>query len=243
MSGSSASSEVRAIVEAAYEKQIDALALSAQFVSLEAGTADPQAVIAFLENVYRTHVKSPQIVALLYATSAPAATASMLDNLCEELGLVGRGPSHPQLLQTMLEHAGVQDQRLSALEEDAERDLRRLLSEPLMFGTLRETALSILLEVTSFEWTLARLGNPIAKALNTHAGMDWLALEWLTLHAELDVRHAEQGLSAAVAFVEFFGLDLEDLQTIVDLTFRQNVLLRRYFPAVGEWGVEGVSSG
>ena len=242
MSGPSTSSEVRAIVEAEYERQIDALAGSAEFVSLEAGRADPNAVVAFLENIYRTHVKSPQIVALLYATSAPAATATMLDNLCEELGLVDRGSSHPQLLRTMLQHAGVQGPRLRVLEEDAERDLRRLLSEPLMFATLKETALSILLEVTSFEWTLARLGNPIAKALNTHAGMDWHALEWFTLHAELDVRHAEEGLSAVVAFVEFFGLDLEDVQTIVDLTFRQNVLLRRYFPAVGEWGVEGVSS-
>jgi pyrroloquinoline quinone (PQQ) biosynthesis protein C len=170
---------------------------------------------------------------MLYSTSAPTATPAMLENLCDELGLTGDGPSHPALLGHMLDDLGVEAARREALEADAERDLRHLLSQPLMFPTLRETALGMLLEVSSFEWALSRVAGRMAIAIEQHWGLSPSTLRWFTLHATVDVRHAREAVDAVAEFVDFYDVDHTDLQTIIELTFRQNVLVRRYFPTGG----------
>lgn len=227
---------VTGLVVRAFDEQLDGLVHSGGFTEIEAGRATADELQRFLENVYRTHVKSPQIVAMLYATSAPAATPSMLRNLCDELGLPGDGPSHPMLLRKMLDDLGVDATRQRALEADAERNLLHLLSQPLMFPTLRETALGMLLEVSSFEWALSRVAGRLATAIERHWGLSPSTLRWFTIHAAVDVRHAAEAVDAVADFVEFFAVDAVDLQTVIELTFRQNVLVRRYFPTEGRWG-------
>lgn len=234
-------SDLRARVEALYAAQTAELAAHPEFLALEAGTASREAYDRFVANVVRAHLRSPKIVAFLYALAPPAATDDLLHNLLEELGVdghehdEGHGPaqgeesvSHPLLLRGLAAGAGLAD-RLPELERLAEADLRSLATEPLLYGTLKEVGLAALVEVIAFEWMLSRTASRIARALGTHRGFDAASLVWFTHHAEVDIGHAEQGLDAIRDFADYYAIDPEDAATIAEMAMRENVFVRRYF--------------
>jgi hypothetical protein len=112
-----------------FERQVEAFTASSGFAGLEAGRADYD---AFVENVARAHLKSPQLVAFLYALAPPAAAPTLLGNLLEELGLEADSERpHPELLRDLLEAAGL-GHRLAAIEAAAQDDIRRVVTDPLL---------------------------------------------------------------------------------------------------------------
>lgn len=222
-------SDFRARVEGLYAAQTAELAAHPDFRALEAGTASREAYDRFVGNVVRAHLRSPKIVAFLYALAPPAATEDLLHNLLEELGVEEEdGTSHPQLLRALAEGAGLGDQ-LPELERLAENDLRQIATEPLLYGTLKEVGLAALVEVIAFEWMLSRTASRLAAALAANRGLDAGTLAWFTHHSEVDVGHAEQGLDAIRDFADYYAMDPEDAATIAEMAMRENVFVRRYF--------------
>jgi hypothetical protein len=210
------------------EGHVRAFTDSREFAAFEAGSADYD---AFIVNVGRAHLKSPQLVAFLYALAPPAAAAELLDNLLEELGLETESERpHPALLEDLIRAAGLGHQ-LAHIRAQAEDDIRRVVVDPLLYGTLREVGLAALTEIVAFEFMLSRISGRIARALAIHRGLPETALEWFTHHSEVDVRHAEQGLANLATYVAYYDLADEEALTIVEMTLRENVFARRYFRA------------
>lgn len=227
--------ELRDRVEALYAAQAAELTAHPEFRELEAGTAPRAAYDRFVSNVVRAHLRSPKIVAFLYALAPPAATEDLLHNLLEELGVSpddaegpGEAASHPALLRALAEGAGLAG-ALPELERLAEADLRLIATEPLMYGTLKEVGLAALVEVIAFEWMLSRTASRIATALGAHRGLSAEALAWFTHHAEVDIGHAEQGLDAIRDYAAYYALTADDAATIAEMALRENVFVRRYF--------------
>jgi pyrroloquinoline quinone (PQQ) biosynthesis protein C len=223
---------LRARVEALFAEQVESLTGSAGFRALEAGTATPEQYDAFIENVARAHLRSPQLLAFLYALAPPAAADDLRHNLLEELGLDDGGRAHPDLLRDLLAGAGLAG-RLPAIEAAADDDLRRVVVEPLLHGTLRDVGLAALTEIVAFEHMLVRVSGRLARALACHRGLPARALTWFTHHSDVDVRHAEQGLADLEAYVAYYDVGLEEALAIVELALRENVFARRYFREAG----------
>jgi hypothetical protein len=59
--------------------------------------------------------------------------------------------------------AGLAD-RLPSLEMAAQESLRQTISEPILYGTLKEVGLASLVEVVAFEFMLSRLASRISQA-------------------------------------------------------------------------------
>lgn len=221
---------VRSMIEAHYQRSTDELVSCEDFQRLEAGSAAQDAYDALLMNVVRSHMKSPKILAFLYS-AAPAgeATANLLHNMLEELGLEEEdGMSHPDLLKAVARGAGFGD-RLPELERLADDDLRRVILEPLMYGSLRDVAFAVMVETIAYEWMLSRVSSRIARFLASHRGLTPEALAWFTHHSEVDIQHAEEGLDSLEAYVDYYALGREEVETIVELTMRENVFIKRYF--------------
>jgi len=219
----------RSAVETAFARQVDSLTACHDFRALEDGRATPAQYDAFIENVARSHLRSPQLLAFLYALAPPAAADDLRHNLLEELGLEdASGRAHPDLLEDLLAGAGL-GHRLPLVQAEADEDLRRIVVEPLLYGTLREVGLAALTEIVAFEYMLARVSGRLARALATHRGVPAPALTWFTHHSEVDIRHAEQGLADLAAYVEYYELGEQDALTVVDMALRENVFARRYF--------------
>ncbi|HEV8586468.1 MAG TPA: iron-containing redox enzyme family protein [Methylomirabilota bacterium] len=209
-----------------FERQVEAFTASREFAALESGRADYD---AFVENVARAHLKSPQLVAFLYALAPPAAAPTLLGNLLEELGLEADSERpHPALLEDLLRAAGL-GHRLPTIQAEAEDDIRRVVTDPLLYGTLREVGLAALTEIVAFEFMLSRVSGRIGRALAAHRGLPAPALEWFTHHSEVDVRHAEQGLADLGAYCAYYAFADDEALTIVEMTLRENVFARRYF--------------
>ena len=119
--------------------------------------------------------------------------------------------------------------RLATLEAQADADLRRLIVDPLLYGSLREVGLAALTEIVAFEYMLSRVAGRIARALANHRGLPAPALEWFTHHSEVDMRHAEQGLADLEAYVRYYEFPDGEALTFVEMTLRENVFARRYF--------------
>jgi hypothetical protein len=216
-------------VEALFERQVHSLTGCAEFRALEDGRATREAYDELLENVARAHLRSPQLLAFLYALAPPAAAVDLRHNLLEELGLEdGSARAHPDLLRDLLLGAGLAS-RLPAIEADADGDLRRVVVEPLLYGTLRDVGLAALTEIVAFEYMLSRVSGRLARALAEHRGLSATTLAWFTHHSEVDVRHAEQGLANLEAYVGYYDFAPVEALTVVEMTLRENVFVRRYF--------------
>jgi pyrroloquinoline quinone (PQQ) biosynthesis protein C len=225
----SARKQFRDEVEAAFARQVESLIASCQFRALEDGRATPEQYDAFVENVARAHLRSPQLVAFLYALAPPAVAADLRHNLLEELGVEDEaGRAHPDLLKDLLAGAGLAH-RLPHVEALADEDIRRVVVDPLLYGTLREVGLAALAEIVAFEFMLARVSGRFARALATHRGLPDSALAWFTHHSEVDVGHAAQGLAGLEAYARYYELDDDEALTIVELALRENVFTRRYW--------------
>jgi pyrroloquinoline quinone (PQQ) biosynthesis protein C len=224
-----ARSRFRDEVETALAREVGRLAASAGFQALEDGRATPEQYDAFVENVARAHLRSPQLLAFLYALAPPAAAADLRHNLLEELGLEDEtGRSHPELLKDLLAGAGL-GHRLPRVEAQADEDIRRVVVEPLLYGTLREVGLAALAEIVAFEFMLSRLSGRFAGALAAHRGLPAAALTWFTHHAEVDLGHAEQGLADLEAYVHYYEFTDDEALTIVEMALREDVFTRRYW--------------
>ena len=222
-------STLRARIETLFDRQVESFTSAVEFRALETGQATAEQYEAFIENVARAHLRSPQLLAFLYALAPPKAAGNLRHNLLEELGLDGDGGrQHPDLLQDLLHGAGL-GHRLPALEVQADDDLRRIVADPLLYGALREVGLAALVEIVAFEHMLSRVSGRLARALAEHRGLPPSALTWFTHHSEVDIRHAEQGLDDLEAYVAYYDFRPDEALTIVELTLRENVFTRRYF--------------
>ncbi|HEY0005677.1 MAG TPA: iron-containing redox enzyme family protein [Pyrinomonadaceae bacterium] len=220
---------IRSLVESEFAGQTEAFAASAAFQSLKSGRAQKQDYDHLIEGLCRTHLKSPQILAFLYSMSPPRAARSLKHNMLEELGLDGEAVAHPQLLLKLAEASGFEQETLERLEAESQDELRQMCTDPILFGSFKEFGLVVLLEVTCFEWMLSRLAQSMAGFLSKHRGLTGEALEWFLHHSEVDQRHAEEGLDAVVDYVAYYDFEMDDLRSLLEITFRENVFLKRYF--------------
>jgi hypothetical protein len=219
----------RSSVEALFQRQVESFAATSEFEDIANGRAAPDEYAAFLENLARAHLRSPQLIAFLYALAPPAASADLRENLLEEMGFgEDRGRPHPDLLRDLFPAAGLED-RLAILENHADEDLRSLVVDPMFYGSLRDFGLAALTEIVAFEYMLSRLSGRIARALGEHMNLPDSALSWFTHHSEVDVRHAEQGLGSLEAYIRYYGFTDAEALTIVEMTLSENVFARRYF--------------
>ncbi|MEL6492779.1 MAG: iron-containing redox enzyme family protein [Cyanobacteria bacterium J06621_3] len=219
----------RALIESQYQVQTQAFAQSDKFQQLESGQLSREEIDQFITNLCQAHLKSPQILAFLYSVAPPASAADIQHNMLEELGLDEEGVCHPDLLLKLAAAAGFDALQQERLKAGAQNQLRSLCTDPLMFGTIKELGLSVLLEVTCFEWMLSRLSSRMGQALGDHRNLPKDSLEWFYHHSEVDIRHAEEGLDSVVAYVSYYEVDADALETILDITFRENIFIKRYF--------------
>lgn len=197
------------------------------FIAKKASRND---ALAFVHLVCKSHLRSPHILAFLYAIAPPDSRLHLEHNLLEELGREHDGePSHPELLRRLGKAIGLSDLLWSQLEASAELVLRNKATEPQMFGTMVETGLNVALEVFAFEWMLARESRRIGDALQHYLGLNAESLAWFYHHSEVDIAHAEQGLDTLVAYTAYYQLDDDTVRTIAEITFRDNIFLKRYF--------------
>jgi hypothetical protein len=228
--------------QSAYDAQIDAFVQSPSFDRLESGLLLAAEYDRFLLNVVATHAKSPQLLAFLFSVAPPAAAANVRANMLEELGIADRtGTAHPTMLQDLLAGAGLLDQ-LDACQARAESALRQQVVEPLLYGTLMEVGLAALIEVTAFEYMLARLADRIAAALRAYRHLDADTVEWFTHHGAVDVEHAQAGLRNLDHYVDYYGVHERDAETILEITLRENVFAKRYFADLAALPTSGSAS-
>lgn len=220
---------IRTEIETLFTAHVSEFTGHADFTALVSGQALPQDYARFIEHVVRSHLKSPQLLAFLFALAPPHVAGDLQHNLLEELGIEDdSGVAHPSLLKRLAVGAGLAH-RLPELEALAAADLRQLVSEPLLYGTLKEVGLAALCEVTAFEFMLSQVAGRIAQALAVHCGLGPATLQWFTHHGEVDIRHAEQGLDNLAAYIRYYEFSAEDALTIIEMTLRENVFIKRYF--------------
>ena len=217
---------LRELVEQKYSEHVEKFEQSDIFRCFEFGELTQESYDKFIINLCQTHLKSSQVLAFLYAVSPPRVALRIQHNMLEELGMDEQGVSHPMLLHKLAASLEVD---VLQLEISAQEELWRMCSKPLVYETLKELGLAVLLEVTCFEWMLSRLANRFSKALAEHKELSSGALEWFSHHAEVDVRHAEEGLDSVVDYVDYYGFNNEYLNSIIDITFRENIFIKRYF--------------
>jgi len=220
---------IREQVEQVYKDQTEAFASSPEFQSLEQGRGGPAVYRRFLANLYKAHVQSPKILAFLYSMAPPGSSEHVKHNLLEELGLEEAEESHPQLLAATMGAAGFGADVLKRLDEEAQSEVRRMCTDPFMYGTLKEFGLHILLEVSSFEWMLSRLASRMGDALASHHKIRRDDLLWFYFHSEKDIQHAEEALDTIVDYTQYFALSSDDVNSILGIAFRENVFHKRYF--------------
>ena len=221
--------DIRQYIEASYSIHVKFFEEAEVFQRLVSGDADKDFYNNFIANVCQTHLKSPQILAFLYSAAPPTVASHIQHNMLEELGLDEEGVSHPSLLYKLAASTGFTEAMTQQLENGFQAELKELMSQPFLFGTLKEFGLSVLLEVTCFEWMLSRLSSRIGKALEDYHDLSAESLEWFYHHSEVDIRHAEEGLDSVVDYIDYYGFEQDDLAVIIDITFRENIFIKRYF--------------
>jgi len=220
---------LRSDIETLFTKHVSELTECADFQALESGQASPEDYTRFIENVVRSHLRSPQLLAFLFALAPPDVAGSLQHNMLEELGIEeDSGIAHPSLLKQLAIGAGLTE-RLPELEVLAAADISQLVVDPLLYGTLKEVGLAAFCEITAFEFMLSRVAGRIARVLAAHHGLGPAPLEWFTYHSEVDIQHAEQGLDNLVSYIRYYEFSEEDALTILEMTLRENVFIKRYF--------------
>jgi pyrroloquinoline quinone (PQQ) biosynthesis protein C len=220
---------IRSEIELLFTRHVAELTECADFQALESGQASPENYTHFVENVVRSHLQSPQLLAFLFSLAPPDVAANLQHNMLEELGIEeDSGIAHPSLLKQLAVGAGL-THRLPELEALAAADIRQVVVDPLLYGTLKEVGLAALWEITAFEFMLSRVAGRIARALAAHHGLSSATLQWFTHHSEVDIQHAEQGLDNLAAYIRYYEFSEENVLTILEMTLRENVFIKRYF--------------
>ena len=204
---------------------------SDEYQELVAGSANLEVAREFLRNVFRTHFLSSHVVALCFA-SLPSTAAEMLkENLLEEMGRSDDEKPHSALLMELARGVGFSQSEIDGLIADARRRLAVFCATRVPASTLRELCLAVLLETMSFEFMLSRCSGEIAAALTNHYGFAKPAMHWFALHSEVDVRHAEEGVTVIQDYLSFHQAPDDLFEQIASLTLGGNLFARHYFPA------------
>ncbi len=217
-----------------FTEQTEAFSMSSGFRRLETGAAAREHYESLLANLFITHNPSPKVMAFLYAIAPPAGADMIKHNLMEEMGLEAGEASHPELLRRALVAAGFNSRRMEELEVKSMARIRGLACDPLLYGTLMEMGLAVLLEASAFEWMLSRLAERMGHMLGRHMEMRCDHLAWFYHHGEVDIRHAQEALQVIEAYCAFYGIGEADLKNILEITFRENIFHRQY---LGQGGV------
>jgi pyrroloquinoline quinone (PQQ) biosynthesis protein C len=217
-------------IEEWYQRLLEQLRsneLYADFINLKLMKSDAK---RFTLRVCKAHLRSPQVLGFVFSITPPKSRNHIEHNLLEELGYEDEGePSHPDLLKKLAFKMGVTTKEWDDIEAEAELVIRNKAIEPLMFGTLLESGLNVMLEVFAFEWMLAREANKMGRALQHYLELKPEDLEWFFHHSEVDIAHAEQGLDTLVDLLKYYQMDHEAAKTVAEITFRENIFLKRYF--------------
>jgi pyrroloquinoline quinone (PQQ) biosynthesis protein C len=88
----------------------------------------------------------------------------------------------------------------------------------------------VLLETEAFEFLLSRYAASIGATLHEQYGLTRQAVRWFDLHAEADIRHAEEGIRVITDFLVFYRIGKDEFEKIRRATFQTNVFHMRYFP-------------
>ena len=218
---------VKALME-----QTSAEALADQRVqALLAGEMSPEEVRVFFRNFIVTHLNSVQILSFLFSVAPRDPLNLVKENLLEEMGLEGSEKSHPDMLIDLARGLGFSEQDIVRLSVEADEARRVFSSSDVPYGSLRDLGLSILLETVAFEFFLSRVSDRIAESLTSHYGLAAEAVQWFTLHGEVDVRHAEEGRQTILSYASHYRFKPDEFEEIARKTFAENVVLNRYFPS------------
>jgi muconate cycloisomerase len=202
---------------------------SLEYQDLVSGRAGAEFAREFFRNVFRTHYLSSHIVALCFASLPSKAAELLKENLLEEMGRSGE-PPHSALLLEMAHGVGFSQAEIERLIADAREKVAVFCATCVPVPTLRELCLSVLLETMSFEFMLSRCSSEIAGALASKYETPKPALHWFALHSEVDIRHAEEGLTVILDYIEFHQISDELYRQIARVTLGENMFSRHYFP-------------
>lgn len=220
---------LRSDIDTLFVKYVFEFISCADFHALESGQASREDYTRFIENVTRVHLKSPQLLAFLFALAPPDVADDLAHNMLEELSIEKDSDSaHPSLLKQLAVGAGLAH-RLPELEALAADDIRQLIIDPLLYDSIKEVGLAVLCEITACEFMLAGVAGRIARTLAIHCDFGPTTLEWFTYHSEADIQHAEQGLDNLMTYIHYYEFNEADALTIIKMTLRENVFIKRYF--------------
>ncbi len=203
---------------------------SPEYRDLVSGYATRDAALEFLRNVFRTHFLSSHIVALCFASLPSSGAESLKENLMEEMGCSEHEKPHSALLLELARGVGFTDSEIDDLVADARKRVAIFCATRVPVATLRELCLSVLLETMSFEFMLSRCSSEIAEALTNRYAIPKPALHWFALHSEVDVRHAEEGVTVIQDYSDFHQISDTLFDRIARLTLDDNLFVRHYFP-------------
>jgi len=217
-------------IRAIFDRATAEFADSAEYRELTSGTATRDFAFEFIRNVFRTHYLSSHIVALCFAALPSQAAALLRENLLEEMGHSEDEPPHSALLLKLAEGVGFSQAEIAGLIDDARRQVSLFCASRVPLATLREICLAVLLETMSFEFMLSRCSSQIHKVLHESYGIPKEALQWFELHSEVDIRHAEEGLTVIRDYLDFHQIGDATFELIQRNGLSQ-VFTRHYFPA------------
>ncbi len=207
---------------------------SGEYQSLACGHASTEAAHEFIRNVFRTHYLSAHIVALCFAALPSNAAELLKENLLEEMGRSEKEKPHSALLVELVRGIGFPENEVDQLITDARKRVAIFCATRVPVATLRELCLSVLLETMSFEFMLSRCSSEIATALTNHYSIPKAALLWFELHSEVDIRHAEEGVTVIQDYLNFHQIPDPLFDQIAHFTLGDNLFVRHYFPPVSK---------
>jgi L-alanine-DL-glutamate epimerase-like enolase superfamily enzyme/pyrroloquinoline quinone (PQQ) biosynthesis protein C len=214
----------------AFDKATHEFRDSAEYQSLVSGQASTEAAREFIRNVFRTHYLSSHIVALCFAALPSAAAELLKENLMEEMGRSEDEKPHSALLLELARGVGFAGSEIDQLIADARQRVANFCATRVPVATLRELCLSLLLETMSFEFMLSRCSSEVAAALTDRHGIAKPALRWFELHSEIDIRHAEEGVTVVQDYLAFHRISDDLFEQIAAFTLGDNLFVRHYFP-------------
>ena len=198
--------------------------------ALLSGEMSREDLRVFFRNFIVTHLNSVQILSFLFSVAPREASELVKENLLEEMGLEESEKSHPAMLIDLAQGLGFSQHDILQLSVDADEVRRNFSSSRVSYDSLRDLGLSILLETVAFEFFLSRVSDQIAESMTSHYGLSAEAVQWFTLHGEVDLRHAEEGRQTILGYASHYRFRPEEFEQIARKTFAGNVVLNRYFP-------------
>jgi muconate cycloisomerase len=214
----------------AFDAATQELRNSSEYRNLVSGEATGESAREFLRNVFRTHYLSSHIVALCFAALPSTAAELLKENLMEEMGRSDEEKPHSALLLEMARGLGFSDSEIGGLIADARERVALFCAARVPAATLRELCLGVLLETMSFEFMLSRCSSEIAAALTARYSIPKSALHWFALHSEVDIRHAEEGLSVVLDYLAFHRIADDLFHQIARSSLGDHMFVRHYFP-------------